>query len=58
MGWLLAFLLPLLVALLEELPIKRAVAMATRLTNIKKNQLYDLALEIQGRVRDFSTQED
>lgn len=48
----------LLAVLLEELPIKRAVAMATRLTNIKKNRLYDLALEIQGQNRDLSAQED
>jgi 16S rRNA (cytidine1402-2'-O)-methyltransferase len=48
----------LLAALLEELPIKRAVAVAARLTDIKKNRLYDLALEIQGRSRDLAAQED
>ena len=48
----------LLAALLEALPIKRAVAVAARLTDIKKNRLYDLALEIQGRARDLAAQED
>jgi 16S rRNA (cytidine1402-2'-O)-methyltransferase len=41
----------LLTVLLEELPIKRAVAVAVRLTGVNKNRLYDLALELQGQVR-------
>ncbi len=48
----------LLTVLLEELPIKRAVAVAARLTDMKKNRLYDLALEIQGRSRDLAAEED
>ncbi len=38
----------LLAALLEDLPVKRAVAVAARLTDVKKNALYDLALNIKS----------
>ncbi|MFO1430389.1 MAG: 16S rRNA (cytidine(1402)-2'-O)-methyltransferase [Candidatus Competibacteraceae bacterium] len=48
----------LLTVLLEELPIKRAVAVAAKLTDIKKNRLYDLALEIQGQVQVTPAEED
>ncbi len=34
--------------LLSELPLKQAVALATKITGAKKNQLYDLALKMRG----------
>jgi len=48
----------LLTVLLEELPIKRAVAAAVRLTGVKKNLLYALALELQGQVRALPVEGD
>ncbi|HAT1776002.1 16S rRNA (cytidine(1402)-2'-O)-methyltransferase [Legionella pneumophila] len=38
----------LLKILLEELPLKQAVAIACRLTNANKNQLYEEALKLKG----------
>ncbi len=38
----------LLEALLEELPLKRAVAVAARLSGEKKNRVYQLALNLKG----------
>lgn len=37
-----------LAALLSELPLKQAVALATKITGAKKNRLYKLALELKG----------
>ena len=37
--------------LLSELPLKQAVALATRITRAKRNELYDLALKIRGEPR-------
>jgi 16S rRNA (cytidine1402-2'-O)-methyltransferase len=34
--------------LLSELPLKQAVALATKITGAKRNRLYDLALKIRG----------
>jgi 16S rRNA (cytidine1402-2'-O)-methyltransferase len=39
----------LLQALLEELPIKKAAALAAKLTPHKKKALYDRALQLQGK---------
>ncbi len=39
----------LLTVLVAELPLKRAVAVAARLTAMKKNALYELALQIQSQ---------
>lgn len=38
-----------LATLLEELPLKQAVALAVKLTGGKRNELYEMALEIKGR---------
>jgi len=35
--------------LLAELPLKQAVALATKITGGKKNELYELALELKGK---------
>jgi 16S rRNA (cytidine1402-2'-O)-methyltransferase len=35
--------------LLEELPVKQAVALAVKLTGEKKNKIYELALALKGR---------
>jgi len=48
----------LLTVLLEELPIKQAVAAAVRLTGVKKNLLYDLALELQGQAQALPAEDD
>lgn len=37
-----------LVTLLEELPLKQAVALASKITGERKNELYDLALRLKG----------
>ncbi len=39
----------LLVALLEALPLKQAVALAARISGVKKNRLYQQALKLQGK---------
>ena len=36
-----------LAILLEELPVKQAAALASRITGVRKNELYDLALELK-----------
>jgi len=38
----------LLTILLEELPVKQAATLASKITGVKKNQLYDRALELKG----------
>jgi 16S rRNA (cytidine1402-2'-O)-methyltransferase len=40
---------PLLEALLEELPLKQAVALATRISGGKRNELYALALKMKAK---------
>ncbi len=40
--------LRILRCLLEELPLKQAVALATKITNFKKNELYQLALRLKS----------
>ena len=35
-------------ALLEELPVKQAVALAVKITGGKRNELYTLALQLKG----------
>ncbi len=40
---------PLLEALLAELPLKQAVALAARISGGKRNELYALALKMQGK---------
>lgn len=39
----------LMTVLLEELPVKSAVTVAAKLTGLKKNALYDIALEIKNQ---------
>ena len=39
----------ILVALLEDLPVKKAVALAVRLTAVSKNWLYDRALQLKNK---------
>ena len=38
----------LLIDLLEDLPLKKAVKLATKLTKGKKNEIYEIALEIKN----------
>jgi len=38
---------PVLGILLDELPVKQAAAMAERITGVKKNELYKLALTLK-----------
>jgi 16S rRNA (cytidine1402-2'-O)-methyltransferase len=38
----------MLVALLEEMPLARAVKLVCRLTGAKKNAVYERALELHG----------
>lgn len=45
----------LLTVLLEELPVKPAVTAAARLTGLKKNALYDIALDIKNQGNDLAT---
>ncbi len=40
----------LLIDLLEDLPLKKAVKLATKLTKGKKNEIYEIALEIKTMV--------
>jgi len=44
-----AELVPVLKVLLEELPVKQASQMAAKITGIKKNQVYKLALDLSGK---------
>jgi 16S rRNA (cytidine1402-2'-O)-methyltransferase len=43
---------PLLSALLEEMPLARAVKITCKLTGAKKNGVYERALGLSGRIRD------
>lgn len=42
-------IIELLNDLLEDLPLKKAVKLATKLTKGKKNEIYNLALEVKGK---------
>jgi 16S rRNA (cytidine1402-2'-O)-methyltransferase len=42
---------PVLAALLEEMPLARAVKLACRITGAKKNAVYERALALAGKNR-------
>jgi 16S rRNA (cytidine1402-2'-O)-methyltransferase len=41
--------LPVLAALLAELPVKSAVALAAKITGARRNELYEAALEMKKK---------